>query len=136
AMATHGLALDANAVIETEYGFREGFEAMAELLRRAAPITAVVCGNDYLAAGALSRLAAAGVPVPGALSVASFNDNDFAAYLHPPLTTVRLPIRQIGEQAAEYLVARLEGRALPGAPDLLATTLVQRASTGPAREGL
>ena len=131
AIARHGLQLHPAAVVETETGFAQGFAAMQALRARRTPVTAVVCANDYLAAGALSALDQAGVAVPAQMSVASFNDNDFAAFTHPPLTTVRLPIQEIGEQAGRLLLASLRGDALPGNP-LLPATLVVRASTGPA----
>jgi LacI family transcriptional regulator len=130
ALARHDMALGEDSVIETEYGFAEGFDAMQALLARHTPVTAVVCGTDYLAAGALSALDQAGIAVPRDLSVISFNDNDFAAYLHPPLTTVRLPIREIGETAARLLLARLGGEPFEPAP--LQVALKVRASTGPA----
>ncbi|MFP5406254.1 MAG: substrate-binding domain-containing protein, partial [Gammaproteobacteria bacterium] len=129
--AQRGVYLCEQATIETNYGFREGFEAMQGIVRARAPITAVICGNDYLAAGALSALDRAGVEVPHAMSLASFNDNEFAPFLHPPLTTVRLPIAAIGEQAARYLIARLAGEQQP-VPGPLALELIVRDSTGPA----
>jgi LacI family transcriptional regulator len=131
AIARHGLQLPAGALVETTTGFAEGFAAMQALIAQRAPITALVCSNDYLAAGALSALGRAGIEVPTQLSVISFNDNDFAAYLHPPLTTVRLPIRDIGEQAAQVLLAALRGDAMP-ATAALPTQLIVRASTGAA----
>jgi LacI family transcriptional regulator len=131
AVSRRGLTLPPDALVETDYGFREGFEAMQGLLRQRLPITAVVCGNDYLAAGALSALDQAGVPVPARMSVASFNDNDFAAFLHPPLTTVRVPIRRIGELAGQHLLAQLQGQT-PPQPEPLPLGLVVRGSTGPA----
>lgn len=130
AVASRGLQLAEAARIETDYGFREGFEAMQALLTRRLPLTAVVCGNDYLAAGALSALDRAGIEVPERISLASFNDNDFAPYLHPPLTTVRIPIREMGEAAGRHLLARLRGEA-PPAPAPLNVSLVVRESTGP-----
>jgi len=66
-------------------------------------------GSDNLAAGSLSALDQCGVAVPCKLPVASFNDNDFAAFVHPPLTTVLLPIRELGEHVANYLLANLRG---------------------------
>jgi len=130
ALARRGLELLEEATIETDYGFQQGFDAMGMLLGRRVKLDAVVCGNDYLAAGALSALDRAGVDVPGSLSVASFNDNDFAPFLHPPLTTVRLPIREIGEQAGRYLLARLHDRPpVPMGP--LPIELIRRSSTGP-----
>ncbi|GAA4351905.1 LacI family DNA-binding transcriptional regulator [Variovorax defluvii] len=130
ALARYDMALDERAFIETEYGFAEGFAAMQTILARRVPVTAMVFGTDYLAAGALAALDQGGVAVPRALSVASFNDNDFAAYLHPPLTTVRLPIREIGEAAGRLLLARLGGQ--PFELPVLKVELIVRASTGPA----
>lgn len=129
--ARRGLDLCEQALLETDYGFREGFEAMQTIIHARAPVTAVIAGNDYLAAGALSALDHAGIAVPRSMSIASFNDNEFAAYLHPALTTVRLPIAAIGEQAARYLIARLAGEQ-PSRTGPLEVELIVRASTGPA----
>ncbi len=130
AIARRGMTLCERALVETEYGFREGFEAMTEILGRRTEATAVVCGNDYLAAGALSALDQAGVAVPAKLSIASFNDNDFAPFLHPPLSTVRLPIREIGERAAAYLLGCLQNAPMAPAQSL-GVELMVRCSTGP-----
>jgi LacI family transcriptional regulator len=129
AVARRGLTLRADALIETEYGFAQGYEAMSQLLQRTTPASAVVCGNDYLAAGALSALDRAGIAVPGRMSVASFNDNDFSAFLHPPLTTVHVPIREIGEQAGQLLLAQLRGEPAAAA-EALPVHMVVRDSTG------
>jgi LacI family transcriptional regulator len=134
ALTRRGMVLRPEAHIRTTYGLRQGCEAMQQILQAKAPVSAVVCGNDYLAAGALSALNQAGIRVPGELSVASFNDNEFAAYLHPKLTTVRLPIAEIGERAGLMLVARLRGTALPGS-NTLSASLIVRESTGPAAPG-
>ena len=134
ALARRGLELMEEATIETDYGFQEGYDAMSMLLSRRMQATAVVCGNDYLAAGALSALDRARIAVPQSLSVASFNDNDFASFLHPPLTTVRLPIREIGESSGQYLVARLRGRPVEPMASL-PIQLMKRSSTGPMNPG-
>lgn len=131
AVARRGLSLAEDACVQTEYGFAQGFDAMNALLARGGPMTAVICGNDYLAAGALSALDRAGIGVPSAMSVASFNDNDFAPFTHPPLTTVRVPIREIGEHAGRWLLERLQGGS-PAQPPALPVRLVMRESTGPA----
>lgn len=120
------------ALEETEHGFAEGFAAMQALLSepgRLAGVTAVICGADYLAAGAMSALVQAGVSVPGQLSVVGFNDNDFAAYLNPALTTVSLPIRQIGMVSGCYLIDRLNG-VVPEPAAALPVQLQVRGSTG------
>jgi LacI family transcriptional regulator len=131
AVARRGLTLPPEALIETEYGFQQGFDAMQAMLARKTPITAVVCGNDYLAAGALSALDQAGIAVPDTMSVASFNDNEFAPFLHPPLTTVRVPIPAMGELAARHLLGQLAGEKR-AAPALLPVELKVRGSTAGA----
>ena len=138
AVARRGLTLCPEAHVETDYGFEPGFQAMQAVLARQAPVTAMICGNDYLAAGALSALDVAAVDVPGRMSVISFNDNDFAPYLHPPLTTARVPIREMGETAARYLLSRLSVEPLPtpsAPPPPLPVTLRVRRSTGPVSTG-
>jgi LacI family transcriptional regulator len=130
AIAQHGLLLREDVIIETDYGFQQGFDAMNRIRLLHSDVTAVVCGNDYLAAGALSALDLAGVRVPEQLSVISFNDNDFAPFLHPPLTTVHLPIREIGEHGARLLLARLRHETIEPLPSLPVTLMV-RQSTGP-----
>ena len=131
AMAGCEMTLVAEATLETDYGFREGFDAMQAILAKTTSVTAMVFGNDYLAAGALAALDQADVSVPRDMSIISFNDNDFAPFLHPPLTTVRIPIGQIGEVAAHYLLQRMEGLQ-PVEPPLICVDLVIRSSTGPA----
>ena len=138
AVARRGLTLCPEAHVETQYGFEPGFRAMQAVLARQVPVTAMICGNDYLAAGALSALDVAAVNVPERMSVISFNDNDFAPYLHPPLTTARVPIREMGETAARYLLARLSGEpssAPSPPPPPLPVTLVVRRSTGSVSTG-
>jgi LacI family transcriptional regulator len=131
AVARRGLTLVPDATLETDYGFREGFEALNALLARRTGVTAVICGNDYLAAGALAAADQAGVAVPQALSVASFNDNEFAPYLHPPLTTVHIPIREMGEEAGRLLL-RLLAREAVDQPACLPVALRVRGSTAAA----
>jgi len=134
AMAACGMRLCNDGFIEIDHGFGEGFTAMRAILPHRAQYSAVICSSDYLAAGALAALDQAGIAVPGELSVASFNDNEFAAFVHPPLTTVRLPIRELGEQAANYLLAYLRDEPL-APPTALPVHLQIRASTGPTRPG-
>ncbi|SDG89577.1 LacI family DNA-binding transcriptional regulator [Klenkia brasiliensis] len=94
--------------------------------------TAVVTATDVQALGVLSALAAAGVPVPGRLSVAAFDDIPFAAVSAPPLTTVRLPARELGHRGAVLLSRVIDGTAVDPAPVVLPAQLVVRGSTGPA----
>ena len=88
----------------------EGRAAARVLLAAPRPPTAIVCGNDILAFGALTEAREMGVAVPGQLSVTGFDDVDLASHVAPPLTTMRVPSAEMGRLAAEYLLARLAGR--------------------------
>ena len=81
------------------------------------PFTAVCCANDLLALGALGRLAALGIAVPDAVSVAGFDDISTAALTAPSLSTVRLPLREMGRRGFEHATGRpRRRRARPRGP--------------------
>jgi LacI family transcriptional regulator len=79
--------------------------AMADVLASSPRPTAVVCFNDMTAVGAMRGLRAAGVDIPGRMSVLGYDDLVFAAQLAPPLTTIRQPAYELGRAAAELLLA-------------------------------
>ncbi|HEY7146571.1 MAG TPA: LacI family DNA-binding transcriptional regulator [Streptosporangiaceae bacterium] len=91
---------------------------------------AVVCGNDQMAIGVIRELAAGGMRVPEDMAVVGFDDIYPGAVLDPPLTTVRQPMRQLGERACSLLLDRLNKPGLPHRVELLPTELVVRASCG------
>jgi DNA-binding LacI/PurR family transcriptional regulator len=115
--------------------FDGGGEAAGEVVASGA--TATVAFNDLVAAGHLHGLAAAGVRVPGEMSVVGFDDIPLAAMITPALTTVAMPTLAAGEAAVGVLLGRLEeGRDLaPDHPQVLPVALVERESTGPPGEG-
>jgi LacI family transcriptional regulator len=96
--------------------------------------TGIVCGNDAMAIGALSAIAAAGLHVPGDISVTGYDDLPQAAFTVPPLTTVAQPLAAVATAAVERLLARVEHPtgAPPAEHTVLPVRLVVRRSTGPA----
>ncbi len=133
ALAARGLGLSPERLLECPYGIREGREALRVLLRVQPAPTAVICGNDVLALGALLECQALGIPVPGALSITGFDDLPLSAQLHPPLTTVHVPAAEMGVLAADYLVGCRE-RATPPAALLqreAEAMLIVRGTTAP-----
>lgn len=116
-----------------DFTLASGAAAARRWLASEAPPTAVACASDECAMGFISELARHGVAVPGAVSVAGFDDIELAARYVPALTTVRQPRARIGEEAARLLVAALggEGEAPPPRRATLPTHLVVRASTAP-----
>ena len=89
------------------------------------------CANDLLALGALQRFTELGIDVPRQVSVGGFDDIQTAAMATPGLSTVRLPLHEIGRRAFGYAEALLAGRQ-PGR-EVLPTELVLRGSTARAR---
>lgn len=130
ALAARGLALADDHFVETAFSVGSGRVALRELMARDPSITAVVCGNDILALGALVEAAARGIAVPRQLSVTGFDDIELAGEISPALTTIHIPTAEIGRRAAERLLARLEGRKVKRGEEL-PVDLVIRESSGP-----
>lgn len=123
----HGLPPDAAETIETRYSIANGASAFAALMSRQPRPTAVLCGNDVLAAGAIRQAHALGLRVPEDVSITGFDDIDIAEITTPALTTVRVPHKEMGRGAAAMLLDLTRGRAVPRSEDL-PTTIVRRGS--------
>ncbi len=116
-----------------EHSRQEGLEAMRELLndRAGDGVTAVLASSDSMAMGALRALYDGGWKVPTEMALMAFGGAEAGEYLHPPLTTMTLPMRAIGEQAAALLLSRIDGDVTtPPRHVLLPTELTIRASCG------
>lgn len=111
----------------------QGYNAMVELLALPEPPTAVFAASDMAALGALQALWERRLRVPDDLSLVGFDDT-LAAAASPPLTTVVLPMWEMGAAAVDLLVQRASGRAATRAARriVLPTRLIIRASCGPA----
>lgn len=111
----------------------EGARVCAELLDAAAELTAIVAANDLLALGCYDALEERGLRCPEDISIVGFNDMPFVDRLRPPLTTVRVPQREIGTVAADLMLQRLTDEVDGASQILLEPTLVVRGSTAPPR---
>ncbi|HUF27399.1 MAG TPA: LacI family DNA-binding transcriptional regulator [Gemmatimonadaceae bacterium] len=108
-----------------------GYQAAAELaLLRHRP-TAVFAANDSMAIGAMSALRDAGVSIPDEMAVAGFDDIPIARYMSPPLSSVRVPIGELGERATEMVLDKVRAKTPQvRRRETLATVLVIRSSCG------
>ncbi len=115
-----------------EGGFTEagGARAMRGLLAHRPPPQAVVCGNDEMAIGALGVLGEARLRVPGDVAVTGFDDIASARHVRPALTTVRQPMRELGEQAVRLLLDRVKDPDGQRRSVVLPTHLLIRRSCG------
>jgi LacI family gluconate utilization system Gnt-I transcriptional repressor len=118
-----------SVVVPAPTTLSSGRGALGQLLRSAGGVDAVFCSSDLLALGIMTEAQARGIAVPGQLAVVGFGDLEFAAALHPPLTTVRINGAAIGRQAAQFIVDRAEGRAVETRVIDIGFSIVDRAST-------
>ncbi len=132
ALRAHGLKLDRRLVRFGDFTEASGEAAMNHLLQLSPRPTAVFVASDVVALGALRAIKSHSLRVPDDLSLVGFDDVPVAAYVEPPLTTVRLPAYQLGWNAAERLIRLITGEKLTEPGLLLETELVVRSSTRPA----
>lgn len=127
------------AVVEGNLRIDGGRRALAPLLARPNPPTAVFAANDLTAIGLLQEAHARGIRVPHELSIVGLDDIWLAAQSHPPLTTVALPRYEIGVLAIRLLFDLLNqpgDHYIEGVTTRVRTSLVVRESTGPAPQAV
>ncbi len=140
AMAERGLPVDERWIVEGGLVESEGEQGMEQVLRLpgAERPTAVFVANDFAALGAMAALRRAGVRVPDEMSIVGYNDSQLAGRSQPPLTTLRVPLQEMGRVAADTLIKRLTGEAgVAHSPVqvVLPVELVVRGSTAPPPDG-
>ena len=126
-LAAAGIELDARLIVETGFDAESGAHAVDRLLDANIDASAISCANDLLALGCLQRLHERGVRVPEHMSVAGFDDISVAQMTAPSLSTVRLPLRDLGRLGFEAAVHMIKGEAFE--PRTLPTQVVLRDST-------
>jgi LacI family transcriptional regulator len=127
-----GIAYDERLVVRTSFDADGGTLGVDTLLAAGAPFSAICCANDLLALGVLGRLAELGIAVPEAVSVAGFDDISTAALTAPSLSTVRLPLREMGRRGFEHATRVLAG-AEPVREVLPIEVVLRDSTTAPAR---
>jgi len=126
-----GIPFAQELVIQRPYTFVDGKEAVWRMMALIPPPTAFFCANDILAIGAVHGIQEHGLVVPADISVAGFDDLGFASHLSPPLTTVRVPAREMGRRAAEALLEAIREGTSVAARYVLDTDIIIRKSTAP-----
>jgi len=130
ALRDAGMAAQDLLLEEVPYTVEDGAQALTRLAARSPMPSAVLCGNDVLAAGALRGARHLGLRVPDDISITGFDDLELARVVTPELTTVRVPHAEMGRLAALELVEMIEGKRA-GNSHPLAAEVVHRASLGP-----
>ena len=132
ALAEAGLPLAPELVAHGDWSASAGHAATHRFLALERPPTAIFCQNDRMAIGTYEALKEAGLAIPRDVSVVGYDDEEIARHLHPPLTTLVLPHRAMGEWAVERWLAG-EPRRPPHPTVELDCPLVERASIAPPR---
>ena len=113
-----------------------GRRACHKLLNQFPQTTAIAAANDLVAIGCYEALQERGVSCPKEVSVTGYNDSPFVDLLTPPLTTVRIPQREIGVQTARVLLQRIEDHRVFPADVVLRPQLIVRLSAAAPRHTL
>jgi DNA-binding LacI/PurR family transcriptional regulator len=116
------------AITECDRTMESGREATARLLTGGAAPDAIVAYDDVVAIGVMRALRSFGLRIPDDIAVSGFDDIEVAAYLEPPLTTVRQPMRELGELSADLLFERLRDREVDALHTLEGSLVIRESS--------
>jgi DNA-binding LacI/PurR family transcriptional regulator len=130
----NGLAQDKELVYEGDYSYESGAKGAMQLFELSEPPTAIMCGNDTMAIGAIKAIRESGLQIPQDVSVIGFDDIAVASEIHPPLTTVAAPVKEIAVNSVRMLTSMIERRPLKEKHLALSTNLVVRQSCSKVSE--
>lgn len=113
-MKDHRIAFDKNLIANVPVSSEGGYQGAQRILKRASDITAFFCMNDITAIGAIRAIKESGHRIPSDIAVISMDDIDIAQYVSPMLTTMHIPIEEMGKMTAKTLIDRINnGHTLP-----------------------
>ena len=136
ALVERGIAPDPAFVTNGDFTEPSGYTAVARLLALRPRPTAIFVANDYMAIGAMSALAQAGLRVPEDMAIVGFDDIAMSRYLNPPLTTVNVDLLDLGARAVQRLVDGKNGAPSRRRHEVTPATLVIRRSCGSEHAGI
>jgi LacI family transcriptional regulator len=132
ALRAAGVTIASELIHRADATVPGGIAGMRALLALPSRPTAVFCANDLMALGAHKACSAAGVALPGAISLLGCDDIEMAKLVTPELSTIALPQRELGARAVRLLIKQIEaGAEQQPASQILPVKLVARGSTGP-----
>ena len=131
ALNEYGISIDKRLIADTRRGDIDSgvFTDLRNILRIDLPPTAILCSSDILAVKILRILKEMNIKVPQDIALAGYNDDTNSVYAEPQLTTVRVPLREMGEESARVLFNLIDGMVSEGTEVVLEPTLIERQST-------
>jgi LacI family transcriptional regulator len=128
ALREAGIEFDETLLVEGDYHEAGGGRALYGLLQSGTPFTAVVCGNDEMAAGAMETARAQALRIPEELSIVGFDNAPLCSYLYPKLSTVNYPVADMGRMAARWVLKNVYEQDSGDIQTLFQPRFVTRAS--------
>ncbi|HTO27715.1 MAG TPA: substrate-binding domain-containing protein, partial [Devosia sp.] len=129
ALASNDIPFDPALVRPGNWEPSAGYEMTLELMALSDPPDAIFCANDMMALGCYDALRELGKTVPGDVAVIGFDDRDVAQYMHPPLSTLVLPLYEMGRVAVELILDDAGGLHSSASGIKVECKLVEREST-------
>jgi LacI family transcriptional regulator len=128
ALAEFGVPADERLIVGDTFGSRTGYQEAKLLVKRSPDLTAILALSNLIGLGVLQALAEEGIAIPGRISLISFDDQPYAAYLATPMTAVRQRNEEMGQLAVKLLFERIQGGPAHSEGILLPAELITRAS--------
>lgn len=128
ALEEAGVAYDPGLVADGDWSYASGYQAMQKILARGLSFSGLFAQNDQMAIAAIRALREAGRRVPQDVAVVGYDDIPAAEYCDPPLTTIRQPMREVGEVATRLLIQAIEKPEITQGEVLLRAELIRRCS--------
>ncbi|MBN1445140.1 MAG: GntR family transcriptional regulator [Candidatus Omnitrophica bacterium] len=126
----NGLVKKGSFIFPGYYGKESGCQSARALLKMKKRPTAVICSSDVIAVGAIEIFKEAGLRIPDDISIVGFGDYEIASYIDPRLTTVKLPVKEMGEKLADLVLRRINSpKFMEPERIAISTKLVVRKST-------
>lgn len=127
-LESNGLVVDKDLIEYSDFSLDGGIEAVKRLLNKGRRFTGLFCVDDLLAVGAIQALQQEGFVVGKDIGVIGFNNTILGACIDPPLSTVHVPIYELGQAAAELLVNQIHQNESPPEHRILPARLIERSS--------
>lgn len=125
-LSKHGLPLDQALIKQGDWGVDSGYRAAQELLSLEERPTAIFAANDMMALGAIYAIQEAGLQIPDDIALVGYDDRDFAAWIRPALTTIRMPSYEMGQAAARLLLKQFSGEELEDATQIPGKLIIRQ----------
>jgi DNA-binding LacI/PurR family transcriptional regulator len=130
-MRRHRLPCPETHISMGSYSLRHGYDSAVRLLEEQPGFTAVFCGDDMIAFGAMAGLKSRGVRIPEDVAVAGFSNDPLAGVMDPGLTTIHYPMVEMGRRACEVFLTLRDAKQRAVPHEWLKTHLIVRRSTDP-----